>query len=83
MEEKRRWTDLLSSAVYSRLANCLSTKADVLPLAQARWAWLKHIKATGYEKEDALVYVLELLDCNSRVIELTKDEYDDILDRII
>ncbi len=81
--EAKKWTDLLSSAVYSRLANCYSTKEDVLPLAQARWAWLKHIKATGYVKEDALVYVLELLDSNSVDIDLTRDEYDDILNSII
>ena len=80
---EKKWTELLSSSVYSRLANCYSTKEDVLPLAQARWAWLKRIKATGYCKEDALIYVLELLDCNSVNVDLTREEYDDILNSII
>ena len=83
MEDQKKWTDFLSSEVYSRLANCCSLKQDILPLAQARWSWLKHIKATGYVKEDALVYALELLDCNSQFFYLTRDEYDDILNSII
>ena len=83
MECQKNWTEFLSSDVYSRLANCCSLKQDILPLAQARWSWLKHIKATGYVKEDALVYVLELIDCNSVFIDLTKAEYNDILNGII
>jgi hypothetical protein len=30
----------------------------------------------GYTKEDALVCVLDLLDCNSQYIDLTRAEYD-------
>lgn len=83
MAEAKRWTDLLSGDVYSRLANCYTVKEDVLPLAQARWAWLKKINAAGYTEEDALIYVLELLDCNSVSIDLTRTEYDDIIGMIM
>lgn len=79
----KRWVDSLSSDVHSRLANCCSSKQDILPLAQARWSWLKENKSDEYVKEDALVYVLELIDCNSVFIDLTKAEYNDILNGII
>ena len=83
MNDKKRWTELLSSDVSNRLANCCTVKNDILPLAQARWSWLKENKSDDYVKEDALVYVLELIDCNSVFIDLTKAEYNDILNRII
>ena len=73
----KKWTDLLASDVYARLCNCCSRKSDILPLARAKWTQLK--TKPGYEEEDALVAVLELLDCNSIYIDLTPDEYDDIL----
>jgi len=76
-----RWTDLLESDVYKRLANCKSRKSDILPLAQAKWARMKN--KPEMTKEDALISVLELLDCNSVYIDLTKDEYNNILNQII
>lgn len=80
MEEKK-WTDLLEEGVYVRLSECRSRKADILPLAQAKWATIKN--DPDFTKEDALVQVLELLDCNSQFFDLTRDEYDDILNSII
>ena len=79
--KNKKWTDLLDSDVYQRLANCTSVKADVLPLAQAKWAIMKH--SDGFCKEDALVSVLDLLDCNSSQICLTADEYNEVLEGII
>lgn len=76
-----RWTDFLSEAVYNRLAACRSTKADILPLAKAKWTVLQHRE--GFAPEDALVSVLELLDCNSCYFDLTADEYNDILNQIL
>lgn len=81
MNKARKWTDLLEDDVYIRLANCVSLKSDVLPLAQAKWSIMKH--DAGFTKEDALVCVLELLDCNSVEIDLTRDEYDGILCGIV
>ena len=73
----KKWTDFLSEEVYNRLAHCRSTKADILPLAKAKWAVIQHKE--GFAPEDALVAVLELLDCNGCDFDLTKDEYNDIL----
>ena len=79
--EAKKWTDLLEEGVHVRLAECRSRKSDIAPLAQAKWAMLKN--NPEYTKEDALVQVLELLDCNSQFFDLTRDEYDDILNSII
>lgn len=78
---KTRWTELLSEEVYTRLANCKTRKEDILPLAQAKWAAIK--AKTGFDKEDALISILELLDCNSFNIDITIDEYNDIISKII
>ena len=79
--EAKKWTDLLEEGVCVRLAECRSRKADILPLAQAKWATIKN--DPDFTKEDALVQVLELLDCNSKFFDLTRDEYDNILNSII
>jgi hypothetical protein len=75
-----KWTDNLPDAVYNRLCACRSLKSDILILTQARWKYLK--TKEKYCKEDALIYIFELLDSNSQYIDLTKDEYDDILQSI-
>ena len=77
----KKWTDFLSEDVYNRLANCRSLKADILPLAKAKWAVIQHKE--GFTQEDALVSVLELLDCNGCEYDLTIDEYNDILTQIL
>lgn len=78
---QKKWTDLLDQDVYNRLANCKSKKSDILPLAQAKWGFLKN--KPGFQKEDALIAVLELLDCNSCYIDLTAEDYNNILFQII
>lgn len=75
-----RWTYNLNSDVYSRLCRCASLKRDILPLARAKWESLKD--KSGYTPEDALVYVLELLDENSCYFDLTKEEYNDTVNTI-
>ena len=77
----KRWTDNLPTDVYSRLCACRSLKSDIVPLTQARWAAIK--EKPGFTKEDALVDVLDLLDSNSQYCDLTREEYDDILSKII
>lgn len=73
-----RWMNHLPEAVYTRLCNCRTIKSDLPALVGAKWLDYKKSgkDKTGLTKEDALIYVLELLDCNSSEIELTKDEYD-------
>ena len=77
---KRRWTDLLTEEIYNRLANCRSIKKDIIPLTQAKW---NSIKENGrFTKEDALIFVLELLDCNGCEFDISTDEYNEILESI-
>lgn len=73
----KKWTDLLNEEVYIRLANCTSVKRDILPLTQAKWTFLKD--NGKYDKEDILVSILDLLDSNGRFMDLSKNEYADIL----
>lgn len=84
---KSTWLDNVSSEVYERLANCRSRKSDILPLARAKWAYMKKqgMEAKSFQKEDALIAIMELLDCNgwSNNHDLTKDEYNDILDSML
>lgn len=75
-----KWYDELEQEVYDRLGYCRTIKRDLIPLTQARWNFIK--EKPGFVKEDALVYVLELLDCNNCYIDLTSDEYDQILQEI-
>ena len=75
-----KWTYYLPSDVYSRLCRCASLKSDILPLAQAKWESIKD--NTNHCKEDALVDVLELLDCNGNYFDLTREEYDSILSQM-
>ena len=79
MANTQKWTDTLPADVYQRLAECHTIKADLEWLVAARWRWLQANKPDdGFVKEDALVYILELLDCNGRtwVCDLTRDDYD-------
>ena len=82
MLNKNSWLYSLPSDVYTRLCECRNVKSDLPILVNARWAWMKdrREKFVGFTKEDALVYVLDLLDANSqyRLTELTVDEYNDL-----
>lgn len=75
------WTDKLENDVVKRLANCNSLKRDIKPLTNAKWAAMKEVgkDKQGFTKEDALVSVLELLDCNGQCFDLTADEYNEII----
>lgn len=61
---KKKWTDFLTEDVYKRLANCNSVKSDIPKLVNAKWREYKEIgkDKCGFTKEDALIYVLELLE---------------------
>lgn len=82
MTHLTKWIEYLSGDVRERLKNCCSTKEDILPLAQAKWRILK-LAGRGWQREDALISILELLDCNSQYFDLTRDEYDEILMQIV
>ena len=75
-----RWTDTLNFEVSTRLAECRTTKADIPMLVNAKWYSMKLAgkDKEGFTKEDALISILELLDCNSQCIDLTIDEYNEL-----
>lgn len=77
---KTKWINHLPEEVYIRLCNCKTRKSDLPTLVDAKWlSYKENGKAEqGFTKEDALVAVLELLDCNSCSFDLTKDEYDEL-----
>jgi len=77
---KKTWMDNLKSDVSERLGACRTIKADLPHLVNAKWlAFQENGKADkGFTKEDALVEILELLDCNSCYFDLTRDEYDEL-----
>lgn len=76
----KKWVDYLDQDVRDRLGGCYCRKSDVPILVNARWQWLKDTgkAAQGFTREDALVYVLELLDCNGqdRLADVTEEEYN-------
>ena len=71
------WVSNLTGPVRQRLNDCMSTKDDVQHLVNAKWSWMKAngYQAQGFTKEDALISVLELLDCNGIFIDPSKEEY--------
>ena len=76
------WTDNLPYDVYLRLCECRNTKDDIEILVNTRWTWMEtKEKHKGSKKEDALICILELLDCNSQyeLADLTVDEYNNLI----
>lgn len=78
---KMKWTDFLSQEVYERLCACNTLKSDIPQLVNSKWKLYQETgkDKNGFTKEDALVSVLELLDCNSQSFDLTKDEYNEFI----
>lgn len=76
----KSWIETLSDGVCNRLMNCRTIKSDLPELVNAKWLWFKEIAKDKkcFTKEDALISVLELLDCNSCYIDLTTDEYNEL-----
>lgn len=76
----KKWVDYLNSDVYERLCACRTIKADLKQLVNAKWlSYIDNGKAAqGFIKEDALVAVLEHLECNSCYFDLTKEEYSEL-----
>ena len=80
-----KFTELLMEKkpdVYHRLCACSNTKEDLPYLVNIRWMWMqsKGKDKQGFTKEDALVDILEWLDCNGQweLGDLTREEYDDL-----
>lgn len=74
-----RWTEYLPDNVLQRLANCNTIKSDLPVLIDARMKWYKATGKDNFTREDALVFVLDLMSCNSQDVELTKEEYEALI----
>lgn len=81
MNESTSWQDHLPNDVFDRLSSCRSLKRDILPMAVAYWNY-KLKNKSGYEPEDALIAILEWVDCNGQDIDFTIDEYKDLLNSL-
>ena len=72
------WFNYLPYNVRLRLVECRTTKTDLPILLDAKWQWAYDTgRYNGYTKEDILVDILDLLDCNGldSVTELTIEEW--------
>ena len=72
------WLDYLPHNVYMRLAQCQTTKVDLPILLNAKWQWAQDTgRYRGHTKDDILVDILDLLDCNelNSVTQLTIEEW--------
>ena len=78
-----KWTEKLqevSTDTYRRLCECHSTKKDIPVLVNVKWSTMKEngLDKQGLTKEDVLVDILELLECNGQYFDLTRDEYNEL-----
>lgn len=80
MNNTKHWTDNLPADVYTRLCNCQSRRSDIETLVNVKWAAMIAAgqKEQGFAKEDALVFILDLLDSNGQFFALTRAEYDNL-----
>ena len=78
MNTTKCWTDKLPDDVLNRLCNCRSRRSDLQILVNVKWAAMVEAgkKEEGFTKEDALVQILELLDSNGQLFDLSRAEYD-------
>lgn len=76
----KKWTENLPADIYTRLCNCKTRKEDLQTLVNAKWRAYKEEgkEKRRFTKEDALIEILELLDCNSIIIDLTEEEYNEL-----
>lgn len=71
------WQSQLDEHVLDRLAECRSTKRDILPLTKAFYRYSHKVAENNMTKEDCLQYILEwVLDWNGGMWDYTQQEYD-------
>lgn len=63
-----KWNGL-TEAQGTRLAECRSIKADIVPIAKC------FMIEKGYDAEQAVICTLELLDCNGQYYDPTNEEW--------
>lgn len=67
-----KWQSLTQDQL-TRLAECRSIKADIVPIAKA------YMLERGYDPDYALITTLEHLDANGQYYDPTRDEYNNWL----
>ena len=72
---KKKWTDYLSEEVYVRLCECRTNKADIPELVESTWKTMEY----PHTKEDALIWIIDLVYMNDCFIELTTEEWDKLI----
>ena len=72
---KKKWTDYLSEEVYVRLCECRTIKADIPELMESKWKTMEY----PFTKEDALIWIIDLVYMNDCFIELTTEEWDELI----
>ena len=72
---KKKWTDYLSEEVYVRLCECRTIKADNTEKEESKWKTMEY----PYTKEDALIWIIDLVYMNDCFIELTTEEWDELI----
>ena len=78
----RKWTDRIPSEIHERLCECRNLKKDIKPMMEARWAEMVEAgkDKEGFTREDALVYILEWMDWNNQWFDLTREEYNALIE---
>ena len=73
----KKWTEFLPADVYNRLCDCRTRREDLHTLVNVKWYAMQQAgkNKEKFTKEDALIQILELLDCNDRFFDLSKAEY--------
>lgn len=77
----KEWYDYLDEPIYRRLCECRTIKADLPALVNAKFRSFKDLGKQGelgYTKEDALIEVLKLLDCNGFDADISVAEYNSL-----
>lgn len=75
----KHWNDRLSEDVKMRLAECRTIKKNLRELVDAKFASYQE-SGKNLTREDALISVLEMLDCNGKDFgaDMTSAEYDSL-----
>lgn len=81
-KNKVNWVDYLHGEVYCRWLDRETIKLDLPILLDAKCQWAQDTgHYNGYTKDDTLVDILDLLDCNGldSVTELTIEEWRNLV----
>ncbi len=77
-----KWFDKLPGEIQMRLGECRNIKEDIPVMVNARWKWMQEqdMHKRGFTKEDAIVFIFDLLDSNSQwqLCDISREEYEEL-----